>query len=112
MSPLVSQAQDSTSPENADDTRMITNFKDRTITLLNTTTNEIISVRPFPEDIGNTTTNQTLSGIAENTTTNQTLSGIAENTTTNQTLSGGARNMTSSEFLAEKFRELGNNSVG
>jgi hypothetical protein len=78
------QPQDTTSIV-TNDTRMILNVKDNTITLLNTTSNETISIRHLTEDTENVITNESLgsNNIIEN----------AENTTTNLN-------------LTEKFKEL------
>jgi hypothetical protein len=77
----VAQMQNTTLPHNTNNTKQIVNLKDRTITLVNTTTNETISVKPIPETTGNMTANETLSGTAAN--------------------------MTANNNLTEKFRELG-----
>ena len=69
----VAQMQNTTLPQNTNNTKQIVNLKDRTITLVNTTTNETISVKPIPETTGNMTANKTLSGTAANMTANDNL---------------------------------------
>jgi len=54
------EAQNTTSSQNTNNTRMILNVKDNTVTLINATTNETISTRNLTEITGNTTTNETL----------------------------------------------------
>jgi hypothetical protein len=116
----VAQIENTTLPENTNNTRQIINLKDNTITLINTTTNETIKTIPYTGNTGNTlanetlsgtaanmTANETLSGTAANMTANETLSGTAANMTANETLSGTAANMTANDNLTEKFRELG-----
>jgi hypothetical protein len=90
----MAQIQNTTLPENTNNTRMVLNLKDKTVTLINATTNETISVKPVTE-------------TRENMTANETLSGNAGNMTANETLSGNAGNMTANINLTEKFRELG-----
>jgi len=91
---MMVQAQNATLPLNTNNTRAIWNLKNQTITLVNTTTNETISVNPFPEKVGNMTTNETPSGSIGNMTTNE-------------TPSGSIGNMTTNDSLSEKFTELG-----
>lgn len=60
----------------------------------------------------NNRTNSVSDERTNETISTRNFSTASENMTTNDLLSGNAGNMTSNEFLAEKFRELGNNSVG
>ena len=79
------QGQNATS-QNRNDTRMILNIKDKTVTVVNTTTNETISIRNLTEDTRNMTANETLSGTAENMTANEALTTNLENATTSVNL--------------------------
>jgi hypothetical protein len=90
----MAQGQNTSLPENTNSTRMVLNLKDKTVTLINATTNETISVRNLAENTGNMTTNQSL------TTDNG-------NMTTNQSLTTDNGNMTTNQSLTEKFKELG-----
>jgi hypothetical protein len=92
ITPAISQDKNVTSPEISNDTRIIKNYTDRTITLLNTTTNETISIRSLPEpggnmtngsDTANLTSNQSLT--SEKDTINQSLPTDLGNTTKNLT---------------------------
>jgi hypothetical protein len=100
LTPLVishwamAQIENTTLPENMNDIRQIIDLKDDTVTLINKTTNETISIRNLSEDTGNMTTNETLAGDTGNMTTNETLSPTTGNITTKVN-------------LTEKFRELG-----
>lgn len=78
------QAQNATSSD-TNDTRMILNMKDNTVTLLNTTSNETISIRNLTADSENTITNETKSS-----------SNVTEN----------AENSTTDLNLTDKFKEL------
>lgn len=79
------QAQNTTSSL-ANDTRMILNVTDNTVTLLNTTSNETISIRNLTTDSGNLIINETKSGSnvtenAENSTTDLNLTDKFKKTT-------------------------------
>ena len=78
------QAQNATS-SHTNDTRMILNVTDNTVTLLNTTSNETISIRSLAADSENMITNETKSSI-----------NITEN----------AENSTTDLNLTDKFKEL------
>lgn len=78
------QAQNTSLPENGNNTRMVLNLKDKTVTLINMTTNETISVRNLTENTGNITTNENLT--TEKITNNESLTTNAGNTTTNENL--------------------------
>lgn len=78
------QAQNATS-SHSNDTRMILNVTDNTVTLLNTTSNETISIRSLAADSENMITNETKSSI-----------NITEN----------AENSTTDLNLTDKFKEL------
>jgi hypothetical protein len=80
------QAQNTTLPQDTNDTRRVFNMIDNTVTLINATTNETISVMKFTTSAGNTTANETLPTSAGNTTANETLPTSAGNTTANETL--------------------------
>lgn len=47
-------------PENTNNTRQFINLKNNTITVINTTTNEIIRTIPYTENTGNMTTENTV----------------------------------------------------
>ena len=91
---VVAQMQNTTLPENTNNTRMVLNLKDKTVTLINATTNETISVKPATEKM-------------QNMTSNETLPGNAANMTSNETLPGSIGNVTSKANITEKFKELG-----
>ena len=74
--------------QNTNNTKLIVNVKNHTISVVDTRTNETISTRNFATTPENMTTNNSLSGIEGNMTSNNTLSGIEGNMTTNNTLSG------------------------
>jgi hypothetical protein len=78
---------ENTTSSNTNGTRMIYNVKDNTITIVNNTSNETISISTLTANTGNMITNESLS--TDNVTEN------AENTTTNLN-------------LTEKFKELQN----
>jgi hypothetical protein len=103
----MAQMQNTTLPENTNNTRMVLNLKDKTVTLINATTNETISVKPTTETRENITSNETLPGSVGNITSNETLPGSVGNITSNETLPGSVGNMTSNINLTEKFGELG-----
>jgi hypothetical protein len=65
---VIAQIQNTTLPENTNDTRRIINLRDNTITVINTTTNETIRTMPYLGNTGNMT-----SGNTGNMTTNDTL---------------------------------------
>ena len=81
--------------QNTNNTKLIVNVKNHTISVVDTRTNETISTRSFATTPENMTTNNTLSGIEGNMTTNNTLSGILGNVSTNKI------------NLTEKFNSLG-----
>ena len=101
MIPLV-QAQNTTFSTNASDVKIIKNYTDRTLTLLNTTTNETISITSIPQEDENMTTNQTTQSNTENLTSNETLT---HKKTTNETLTTNTPN-TSNINLTDKFNTL------
>jgi hypothetical protein len=101
---VMAQSDNMTS-ENSNNTQRIVNMKDRTVSLINTTTNETISVKEFmPEAALNTTTNQNIITNASNATTNENLT--PENTTTNETLTANTENATNNVNLTAKFNSL------
>jgi hypothetical protein len=59
----VAESQNSTLSNNTNDTRPVWNMKDRTITLLNPTTNETKIIGNFTVNPGNITTNETLANM-------------------------------------------------
>ncbi|MGI0031301.1 MAG: hypothetical protein ACRD80_06930 [Nitrososphaeraceae archaeon] len=73
ISPVMAQGPNTTSAENRNNTKLVVNFKNHTISIVDTITNETISVKPFPKETGNMTTNETLSGSIGNMTTNDNL---------------------------------------
>ena len=80
------QAKIITLPETENNTRLILDMDSLTQTLVNTTTNETISVEKFTLFRPNATTNETLTSDTGNTTTNETLTSDTGNTTTNLNL--------------------------
>jgi hypothetical protein len=72
--------------QNTNNTKVVVNLKNHTISVVDKTTNETISTRTFATTSGNITTNNTLPGNAGNITTNNTLPGNAGNRTTNDNL--------------------------
>ena len=56
---VFAQIQNTTLPENTNDTRRIINVKNNTITVINTITNETISTMPYVENTGNLSTENT-----------------------------------------------------
>lgn len=57
-------------PESLSDKRMIVDLKNNTVTLINATNNETISLKNFSTNAGNETTNQNLTSDVGNMTTN------------------------------------------
>jgi len=121
ISPAMAQDRNTTSAQNRDNTKLIVDLKNNTITLLNTTTNETISVKEYmPEaplnttTIENITTNQenAIDGTTtiENITTNQenaTNGNLTpENTIKNETLTENNKNTTTNVNLTSKFNAL------
>ena len=76
------QAKIITLPETKNNTRLILDMDSLTQTLVNTTTNETISVEKFTLFRPNATTNETLTTDTGNATTNETLTTDTENATT------------------------------
>ena len=70
---MMVQAQIITLPQNTNNTRVIVNMDNHTLTFVNATTNETISVKNFTLYRGNATTNETLPTNTGNTTTNENL---------------------------------------
>jgi regulatory protein YycI of two-component signal transduction system YycFG len=86
---LMAQTQNTTAPQNTTLPQKSTKkmiIKDNTVTIVNTTTNETISVRDLTANTGNTTTNESLAANTGNTTTNESLAANTGNTTTNESL--------------------------
>ena len=67
---MSANAQNSNLSDGFNDKRMIVDLKNRTITLINGTTNETISVKNLTTIAGNVTANQNLTVDAGNLTTN------------------------------------------
>jgi hypothetical protein len=86
VSLMMVQAQIITLPQNTNNTRVIVNMDNHTLTFVNATTNETISVKNFTLYRGNATTNETLPTNTGNATTNETLPTNTGNTTTNENL--------------------------
>jgi hypothetical protein len=90
---MIAKAQNTITPENKTSQgaaiKMI--IKDNIVRIINTTTNETISVRNLTENTGNTTTNDNLGG---------------NETTSVSNLTGNTRNTTTNENLTTKFNEL------
>jgi len=102
----MAQIENTTLPENTNDTRQIINLTDNTVTLINTTTNETIGTMKYVGNTGNMTTNETLAADTGNMTTNETLAADTGNMTTNETLAADTGNMTTNQNLTEKFKAL------
>ena len=83
---VTAQSENKTSVDKANNTRQIINLEDNTITLIDNTTNKIISTMPY---------------VAENVTANTS----GNNTTKDTTLSVSAENDTTNKTLTEKFKE-------
>lgn len=81
--------------QNTNNTKLIVNVKNHTISVVDTRTNETISTRNFATTPEKMTTNSTLSGIEGNMTANSTLPGILGNASTSKV------------NLTEKFSSLG-----
>ena len=69
----MAQSQNTTLPQDTNNTRAIWNMKDRTITLVDPTTNETKIIGSFAVNTGNATTNETLTTNTGNATTNANL---------------------------------------
>jgi hypothetical protein len=80
----------------------IWNMKDKTITLVNPTTNE--TVAEFTMNSENGTIDDALANNTENATTNNTF--IPEKTTINETLTSNTENATTNVNLTDKFNTL------
>lgn len=99
---MTAHAQNATSSNIDNKTQAIWNMKDRTITLVNPTTNETVAqftMKPEKGTIGDALSNNT-----ENTTTNNAF--IPEKTTINETLTTNPGNVTTNLNLTEKFNSL------
>ena len=103
VSSVMAQAQNATSPPNMDNkTLAIWNMKEKTITLVNPTTNE--TVAQFTMNPENGTIDDTLANNTEIATTNDTLT--PEKTTINETLTTNTDNTTTNVNLTAKFDAL------
>lgn len=92
-----------TTSQNTDNTHMIVNVTDKTVRVVNTATNETISIRNLTADTENMIINESKS------TNNLTVG--TENMINNESLSGNnitenAENTTTNLNLTEKFKEL------
>jgi hypothetical protein len=107
---MIAKAQNTITPENKTSqepaVKMI--IKDNTVTVINTTSNETISIRNLTEDTGNATTNETITADTGNATTNETITADTGNATTNETITADTGNATTNETLTEKFKALQN----
>ena len=98
INPVTAQDSNTTLAENRNNTKLIVDLKNHTITTLDTTTNETISVKKFtPIEVANTTTNESLTTNIENATIDEILT--PENTTRNETLTTNIENATIDEIL-------------
>ena len=103
ISSMMAQAQNTTLQRNTDNnTQAIWNMKDKTITLVNPTTNETIGQFTMNPEKG--TIDETLTNSTENATTNDTLT--PEETTINETLTTNTGNATTNVNLTDKFDSL------
>jgi hypothetical protein len=98
---VMAQAQNTSLTQNRS-TIKIVDPKNRTITIVDTITNQPISVRNLtPAEAANTTTNDT---IITNATSSEILT--PEKTTINETLTTNAGNTTTNENLTDEFDEI------
>lgn len=106
INPALAQDTNTTSDQNRNNTRLIVDLKNHTISVVDTTTNETLSVKKYtPKAPVNTTTDQNIITDAENATTNGNL--IPENTTINETLTtNNTGNAMTNENLTAKFNAL------
>jgi hypothetical protein len=90
--------------ESRDNTRAIVNLKNHTVTVIDTRTNEPISVKSYtPKTNASATQSETLTTNAENATTSGIL--VPEKTKINDTFAD-TQNTTNSLNLTEKFESL------
>jgi hypothetical protein len=102
---VMAQDPNTTSSQNPNNTELIVDLKNKTITLVDKITNETIGVKNLvPITAGNMTKNESLTADTANMTTNENLT--AENTTINESLTTNAGNSTTSENLTDKFNAL------
>jgi uncharacterized protein involved in copper resistance len=95
---------------------MIVDLKNQTKSLVDTTTNETISIKKFtPEEAANmtaflapenATTDETLTTDMDNATTDETLTTDMDNATTDETLTTDMDNATTNVNLTDKFNAL------
>jgi len=105
INPVMAQDSNTSFAQNRNNTKLIVDLKNHTITTIDTTTNETISVKKFtPIEVANTTTNESLTTNSENATTNGNLA--PEKTTINETLTTNSENATADENLTAKFNAL------
>ena len=105
INPVMAQESNTTLAQNRNNTKLIVDLKSHTITTIDTTTNETISVKKFtPIEVANTTTNESLTTNIENATIDEILT--PENTTTNETLRENMGNTTTNINLTAKFNAL------
>lgn len=83
---------------NPNNTKMIVNLKNHTISVIDKTTNDTIGVRNFTVPQGNSTSSETVS-------INKTLEN-RQNATTNQTPATNAHNATTNENLTTRLKTL------
>mgnify|MGYP003576456822 CR=1 FL=1 len=85
INPVMAQDSNTTLAQNSNNTKLIVDLKNHTITTIDTTTNETISVKKFmPIEVANTTTNESLTTNIENATIDEILTPEME--TVNETL--------------------------
>ena len=102
---VMAQSTNTTPPQNRNNTMLIVNLKNHTISLVDTRTNETLGVTELKlKPVTNNTTNESLTINPSNTTSSKILS--PENTTTNETLVKNTANATTNENLTEKFSSL------
>lgn len=103
ISPVIAQDRNTTSAQNRDNTKLIVDLKNNTITLLNTTTNETISVKEYmPKSPLNTTTIENITTSQENATNRN----LTPENTKNETLTENKKNTTTNVNLTAKFNAL------
>ena len=104
ISPVMAQGPNTTSTQNRNNTKLIVDLKNHTITLVNTTTNETISVKNLtPKAAVNTTTDENIITNAINATNGNL---TPEKTTINDTLTTNTANATTNANLTAKFNAL------
>jgi cytoskeletal protein RodZ len=105
INPVLAQGPNTTTAQNRNNTKLIVDLKNNTITLVDKTTNETISVKNLmPKAAANTTITENITTNEKNATTNVNLT--PETTTSNDTLTTNTGNATTDVNLTAKFSAL------